>query len=230
MVSVPRNKLAFPQSMSTMLRYVEKINMGSIGATGNVIQNQFIANGAYDPNYTGTGHQPRGFDQFMAGYETYTVTGSKISVNFVYDAYTGPSLDSLIGPMLQPSVATAPATGYAASAVMCGVHKGMVALSAGSAEEQMEKERTNWVIMTPNGEPKTLSTSMKTKDFFGTTGSLVGMDGFEGSDAANPTNKVYYEIWCGRVSPYTQPILRVQAYVTIEYEITFSEPKPLVAS
>ena len=35
MVNVPRNKLAFPQSMSTMLRYTDKINMGLIGATTN---------------------------------------------------------------------------------------------------------------------------------------------------------------------------------------------------
>ena len=69
-VNVPRNKLAFPQSISTKLRYVEKINMGSIGASSNVVQNQFIANGAYDPNFTGTGHQPRGFDQF----NEYTTT------------------------------------------------------------------------------------------------------------------------------------------------------------
>ena len=102
MVNVPRNKLAFPQSMSTMLRYTDKINMGLIGATTNVIQNQFVANGAFDPNLTGVGHQPRGFDQFMAGYETFTVTGSKISVNFVYDAYQGPSSEGTLGHMQNP--------------------------------------------------------------------------------------------------------------------------------
>lgn len=230
-VRVPRNKLAFPQSITTKLRYTEKINMGSIGATSTTVVNQFIANGAYDPNYTGVGHKPRGFDQFMASYEAYTVTGSKMSVNFVYDAYQGPSTVATTGEMAQPAaLAPALATNMAASAVMCGVHKGMVALAAGSAEEQMEKDRTAWVIMTPNGEPKTLSTSMKTGDFFGTTGSLVGRDGFTGTDAQNPTNKVYYEIWCGRVNPFTAAALKVQAYVTIEFDITFSEPKPLVDS
>lgn len=230
-VRVPRNKLAFPQSISTKLRYTEKINMGSVGAATTTVINQFIANGAYDPNYTGVGHQPRGFDQFMSSYEAYTVTGSKMSVNFVYDAYQGPSTEALAGEMEQPAaVAPTIATKSAASSVMCGIHKGMVALAAGSAEEQMEKDRTSWVIMTPNGEPKTLSTSMKTSDFFGTTGSLIGREGFIGTDSQNPVNKVYYEVWVGRINPYTAGILRVQAYVTIEYDITFSEPKPLVQS
>ena len=65
-------------------------------------ENQFVANGAFDPNLTGVGHQPRGFDQFMAGYETFTVTGSKISVNFVYDAYQGPSSEGTLGHMQNP--------------------------------------------------------------------------------------------------------------------------------
>ena len=223
-VRVPRNKLMFPQSISTKLRYTTKINMGSIGAVGNVKQNQFIANGCYDPDFTGSGHQPRGFDQFMGIYETYTVTASKMAVNFVFDGYHGPAAEGIGGEMLQPSSST-PASA-AASAVMCGVYKGMNALAAGSAEQQMEKDRTQWVVMTPNGDSKTLRTSLKVADFFGTSGSLVGMDGYEGTDAANPTNKIYYEVWCGRINPYSTAILRVQAYVTIEFEVTFTEPKP----
>jgi len=228
-VNVPRNKLAFPQSIATKLRYVEKIDMGSL-SNQNVSINQFIANGAYDPNFTGVGHQPRGFDQFMTGYETYTVTGSKMSVNFVYDAYQGPSSEALAGQMIQPGATDAADSLNAASAVICGVHKGMVALEAGTNEDQMEKERTQWKVMTPNGAPVTLSTNLAVKDFFGVQGTPVGQDGYTGSAAANPTNKCYYMVWVGRTNPYNQAICRVQAYVTIEYDITFSEPKTLTQS
>lgn len=40
----------------------------------------FSANGMYDPDVTGTGHQPYGFDQYMAQYDHYTVIGSKCTV------------------------------------------------------------------------------------------------------------------------------------------------------
>lgn len=231
-VNVPRNKLAFPQSISTKLRYVEKIDMGSL-STQDVSINQFIANGAYDPNFTGTGHQPRGFDQFCGdngAYETYTVTGSKLSVNFVYDGYQGPSSVAIAGQMLQPGSTDAAESVNAASAVICGVHKGMTALDSGTAESQMEKERTQWKIMTPETNAVTLSTNLAVKDFFGINGSPVGQDGYTGSKSANPTNKCYYMVWVGRVNPYNVAICRVQAYVTIEFDVTFSEPKNLEQS
>lgn len=42
----------------------------------------FTANGLYDPNVSSTGHQPLGFDTMMLYYEQYTVTNSRITINF----------------------------------------------------------------------------------------------------------------------------------------------------
>lgn len=43
----------------------------------------FYANGLYDPDITGTGHQPQGYDQWGDLYRTATVLKSKIS--FLYN-------------------------------------------------------------------------------------------------------------------------------------------------
>nr|DAV46090.1 MAG TPA: Capsid protein [Cressdnaviricota sp.] len=43
----------------------------------------FHATSIYDPDNTGTGHQPYGFDQIMAMYDHFTVLGSKIKVTAV---------------------------------------------------------------------------------------------------------------------------------------------------
>ncbi len=42
----------------------------------------YSANGLYDPDVTGIGHQPRGFDQIKTMYDHYHVLQSKITVDF----------------------------------------------------------------------------------------------------------------------------------------------------
>lgn len=46
---------------------------------GTAVHHFFSANGLYDPNITGVGHQPRGFDQLMTLYDHYVVIGAKIT-------------------------------------------------------------------------------------------------------------------------------------------------------
>jgi len=53
------------------------------GTAGVIAQYAFSANGCYDPNVTGTGHQPMGFDTGMLYYEQCTVLASKITVRGV---------------------------------------------------------------------------------------------------------------------------------------------------
>lgn len=63
---------------STML-YTETITLGT-SAIGTGDQYVFSANGAYDPNITSTGNQPRGWDQLIALYDHFIVTRSKIEL------------------------------------------------------------------------------------------------------------------------------------------------------
>jgi len=54
--------------------------MGQPGVLVNgVAYNTFKANGCYDPNATGVGHQPRGWDEHVSLYNKYVVLGSKIT-------------------------------------------------------------------------------------------------------------------------------------------------------
>lgn len=50
---------------------------------------QFRGNSPYDPDYTGTGGQPTGFDTYAALYNMYRCYGSKISVTFMGIASLG---------------------------------------------------------------------------------------------------------------------------------------------
>lgn len=68
----------FGKSRTAKLRYCETISFNP--ASGVAGTYTFSANGLYDPNISGTGHQPYGFDQLMALYNHYTVLGARIKI------------------------------------------------------------------------------------------------------------------------------------------------------
>jgi len=81
-MSVPRSRLinGFPETLTTTLKYCDKFNFttASTSAVGNV----FRFNSPFDPDFTGTGHQPLYFDQFTPVYSRYVVMGAKLTATF----------------------------------------------------------------------------------------------------------------------------------------------------
>jgi len=68
----------FPAKIRARLRYNEVVAMDS--AAGAPAHYFFRANSLYDPNYTGAGHQPNGFDQLSLLYHHYKVVSAVISM------------------------------------------------------------------------------------------------------------------------------------------------------
>lgn len=68
---------AFPERYKTVLKYYDEFKMVTASSAGTWV---FRANSLFDPDYTGAGHQPRGFDQLCSSngpYNRYLVTGVK---------------------------------------------------------------------------------------------------------------------------------------------------------
>lgn len=63
---------------ATMLKFKYSATVGFNCTAGVPAFYQFAGNSLYDPDISGTGHQPLGFDQWSAFYNKYCVTGSKI--------------------------------------------------------------------------------------------------------------------------------------------------------
>lgn len=232
LVNVPRNKLAFPQGIRTTLRFCKKQDFVLTNAT--TLHYQFLANGLYDPVVAVGGAQPRGFDQFMAAYDTFTCHGSKISVNFMFQGYSGPSIAQVTsGNLLQGTNAidvTAPVA--AQPPVMCGIRKGTQAMDAGNAEYQMEGDNTVWKVIAPTEGGKVCRMQLDVAKFTGKK-QLIGSEGWTGSATADPTELLYYSVWCCKThQPAVGPLptTNLFGYVTIEYDVTFSDPKILTAS
>jgi len=72
----------FPPSVTKRLRYSQSLTLssGALGAIGTA--QVFRANDLFDPDFTGTGHQPMGFDQLMTWYNHFCVLSAKLKCTF----------------------------------------------------------------------------------------------------------------------------------------------------
>lgn len=68
----------FPVRTSKRLRYSTFVPLTS--TSGAVTSWVFSANGLFDPDISGTGHQPMGFDQMMLFYNHYCCTWAKMTI------------------------------------------------------------------------------------------------------------------------------------------------------
>lgn len=68
-----------PKAIYTKLRFADAFSITT--ASGVMGFHVFAGNNLYDPNQTGAGQQPAGYDQLTAIYDRYCVYGCKVAVN-----------------------------------------------------------------------------------------------------------------------------------------------------
>lgn len=84
MVNNPRGPgRGFPQSAKTQHTYGATVSLDP--GLASYASHSFRANSLFDPDLTGAGHQPLGFDQYNAIYSQYTVTKTRIKVTVLKD-------------------------------------------------------------------------------------------------------------------------------------------------
>lgn len=76
--AIMRGPTGFPDRVFVKLKFTDVLSISI--ASGIWTYYTWRGNSVYDPNYTGTGAQPLGFDQWAAFYTRYRVHGSKIRV------------------------------------------------------------------------------------------------------------------------------------------------------
>lgn len=104
-IGIPQNALiarvpwGVPKERWMRFRYCDEITIDPGAAS--IAAHYYRANSLFDPDLTGTGHQPMNFDQMILGYLHYTVYGAKIKITRVRSvttqilpAYFGVFLDS----------------------------------------------------------------------------------------------------------------------------------------
>jgi len=196
---VSDHKILSTSKIVTM-RYSEQftIDASAVDVPGSYI---FMANGLYDPNVTGTGHQPRGFDQLMAMYKHYEVMESLIEVWVDPNDLTNSGLLTLSVRSSNSNIAT---------------------------RNQMIEHRTASTkgFAGSNGGPSVIyhKIACKPTEFLG----LKSDDTVRGTASLNPGAPVYFHVNCLPLPSVDQGPVHCQARIT--YKVKLSEPREPIES
>lgn len=87
--------VGFTKTKLVKMRYVDTISLDT--GSGVVASYAYRANDLYDPDYTGSGHQPYTFDQWSVLYELCHVIGAKCTVRYTPTAATSSSIAAMLG-------------------------------------------------------------------------------------------------------------------------------------
>lgn len=187
------------------LRYCDHVALNpAVGYSGDYV---YRANDLYDPNLTGTGHQPYGFDQLMAMYEHFTVVGSKITVNFVN-------------------------TQTAGTPMICALKLDTLDTTLASQDMQYIREMPGQLARVVNTQTPgcTLRKAFSAaKHFTIPRGSVVSSAPHQGAIGASPSTCAYYHVLVGPVDSSTD-LASMTLTVTIDYFAVFTNPLTLGSS
>ncbi len=187
-----------------MLYYEPNLSL-STPITGLPVTYIFTANGLYDPNITGSGHQPMGFDQMMALFDQYVVTRSSITVTY------RPHGSICMGVSLSPD-----ASAYTSS--------------PGLVENGLSKYFCSSGIATEVGEGfRRITLHCDVRGYFGpkTSREMLNNPNLIGTAASNPTEQVYFFVNAWQGIGIAGGGINVDFEAVLAYDAIFFEPRKL---
>lgn len=192
------------KTFKTKLVYAERNFTLNPGLAGIVASHVFSANGVYDPDITGVGHQPSGFDQFMQFYDHFTVVASKIYVQYN----------------------NSDATNYQ----FAGVYVSDTASTEADYRVIVENGLGSYTMLGLAGsgnELTGLEMGVNVSKFMGRP-SILSEDELRGTSISNPADQCYFHVWGAPNNTVDTALIGFT--VRIEYVVIFTEPNKLPIS
>lgn len=188
----------WPTAKPASLKYGEYISW--ISPVGVAAVYNYSCNGLFDPNISGTGAQPRGFDQIMPFYDHYVVIGARMSIVFQNQS-EHPVRAGIMIRDVSSSATQTPDT------IQEYRHKRMVTLD-GTIRGGKSWAQVSYKV-NPN---KFLHRSHPMSD-----------DQLKGSVSTNPSEQCFFQIFAFALDGVSDA--SVVAQVKIDYAAVFLEPK-----
>lgn len=189
------NRLLLGLTKRTQHSYVDYFSMGPT-VPGVATTYQFSANGLFDPNISGTGHQPRGYDQLKALFDHYQVLSSTIKVTACSLGTQTASFPVTIGVILCDDTTVESDQIHA-----------------------LEAKKTTWAVLPANDATRTLYLDFDAKAYFGINWND---DSYRGSINANPDDGAFFQVFMQPMSSVTPA--GVNFTVEIIYNVQWTEP------
>jgi len=185
---------------------VEQIVQLDPGLAGVPASFVFKANSLFDPNDTGVGHQPLGFDQIMPFFDKYCVIHANIRVTFV-NTDTAATQGMIVGVKVADS-----------------------SVGVSNIADEIERGTMKYRLLTARDDSKNMCTithQVAPAKFLGISRPL-SEDRLKGTISSSPLEGVYFII-------VAQPNASVDAgavrcLVQIDYTAIFTEPKEIATS
>jgi hypothetical protein len=200
---IERGMPLFPVGrIKKFLRYADTFSVSTgAGVAGTYV---FTANGLYDPDITGTGHQPAGFDQMMLSYNHYMVVNSRMIATFVNSS--------------------------TANLVNCAIRIAADSTPLTNINQIIEDGIVTRDLLNLSPAPNSLVTLEKSVNIRKIQGgvSITDNTDLQGNAAANPLEQTYFHVsvWNSRSLAMTS----VSVDVCLEFEAWFYEPRNLTQS
>lgn len=189
------NRLLLGLTKRTQHSYVDYFAL-TPSVPGVPLTYQFSANGLFDPNISGTGHQPRGYDQLKSLFDHYQVLSSTIKVTAC---------------SLGPQTASFP------------VCFGVILCDDTTVESDqihaLEAKKSSWGVLPANDSSRTLYLDFDAKQYFGINWND---NTYRGSINANPDDGCFYQVFIQPMSSVTPAA--VNFVVEIIYNVQWTEP------
>jgi len=192
----------------TKLIYSDTFNLSN--AVGAVVWQQFRINDLYDPDFTGTGHQPMGFDQLCPTlYSRFVVTGCKVVIE---GRFRSTNLDTapVTGNFFlgaQPVVTSTPPSG------MSAINESRQYISVTRTDQERIRIVKYYDNARVNGIPRRV---------------LLAEENYSGSSSASPQKSNILNV--GFTPTDSGSVVNCQFTVTLVYYVQFYSPVPLVQS
>lgn len=195
----PRSIL--PNKYSTTLRYQENVSMNAIA--GGYTVHRFTANGLYDPNITGIGHQYRGWDELIGLFDHAVVIGISINVKFSF-------LDATIVPM------------------NCWVSVRDTSTAASIANDYYESSYTKRKQVTQRSNTANITYHLNPNKWLGINHPLSSSE-LKNSATTNPIEQCYFHIGYEAPDGLSDPPV-CYLDVSLMARVVFMEPKQVAQS
>lgn len=191
----------------TQHRYVQQVLLSAENITGLTgSEYAWRLNSLYDPDFTGVGHQPLGFDQMVLFYNNYTVYKVNMTVKIMHSTGTAPC-------------------------IVFGTKNSQSNYTPGSQTPADVAEKNGYMCMKAKGDNDEMSYSKEVwvADVDGIPRSQIYNDlTYQGSATTSPIRTPYFGVACGTID--ANPPASCYVWVCLEFSTVWTNPKVLAQS